>query len=98
MSGEEDLHQKILDSICEQRPAPDGYLRGFNIYEQLRSEGFAVSHYAVDTVLSGLAMSIPGCVRVLRVLECGRRRPQGRGRMGVSDERRRYCGRRRDTG
>jgi hypothetical protein len=57
MSGEEDLHQKIIDIICEQWPTPDGYLLGFDIYEQLRSEGFEVSHYAVETVLSGLAAS-----------------------------------------
>jgi hypothetical protein len=57
MSGE-DLHQKIIAIICQQWPTPDGYLLGFDIYERLRSEGFEeVTHYAVDTVLSGLAAS-----------------------------------------
>jgi hypothetical protein len=56
VSGE-DLHQKIIAIICEQWPTPDGYLLAFDIYEQLRSEGFEVTHYAVDTVLSGLAAS-----------------------------------------
>ena len=54
----EDLHQKIIDIICEEWPTPDGYLLGFDIYERLRSEGFEeVTHYAVETVLSGLAAS-----------------------------------------
>jgi hypothetical protein len=54
----EDLRQKVIDIICEEWPTPDGYLLGFDIYERLRSEGFEeVSHYAVDTVLSGLAAS-----------------------------------------
>jgi hypothetical protein len=53
----EDLHQKIIAIICEQWPTPDGYLLGFDIYEWLRSEGAEVTHYAVDTVLSGLAAS-----------------------------------------
>jgi hypothetical protein len=58
MSGEEELRQKIIDIICEEWPTPDGYLLGFDIYERLRSEGFEeVSHYAVDTVLEGLAAS-----------------------------------------
>jgi hypothetical protein len=58
MSGEEDLRQKIIAIICEEWPTPDGYLLGFDIYERLRSEGFReVTHYAVDTVLSGLAAS-----------------------------------------
>jgi hypothetical protein len=58
MSGEEDLRQKIIAIICEEWPTPDGYLLGFDIYERLRSEGFEeVSHYAVETVLSGLAAS-----------------------------------------
>jgi hypothetical protein len=57
VSGE-NLHQKIIDIICEQWPTPDGYLLGFDIYERLRSEGFEeATHYAVDTVLSGLAAS-----------------------------------------
>ncbi len=56
MSGE-DLHQKIIAIICEDWPTPDGYLLGFDICERLRSEGFEVTHYAVDTVLSGLAAS-----------------------------------------
>jgi hypothetical protein len=57
MSGE-DLRQKIIDIICEEWPTPDGYLLGFDIYERLRREGFEeVSHYAVDTVLEGLAAS-----------------------------------------
>jgi hypothetical protein len=51
MSGEEELHQKIIDIICEEWPTPDGYLVGFDIYERLRSEGFEVTHYAVDTCL-----------------------------------------------
>ncbi len=54
----DDLRQKIIDIICEEWPTPDGYLLGFDIYERLRSEGFEeVSHYAVDTVLEGLAAS-----------------------------------------
>ena len=57
MSDEEDLHQKIIDIICEQWPTPDGYLLGFDIYEQLRREGVEVSHYAVEIMLSGLAAS-----------------------------------------
>jgi hypothetical protein len=57
MGGEEDLHQKIIAIICEQWTTPDGYLLGFDIYERLRSEGFEVTHYAVDTVLSRLAAS-----------------------------------------
>jgi hypothetical protein len=47
----EDLRQKIADIICEEWPTPDGYLLGFDIYEQLRS------HDAVNTMLSGLATS-----------------------------------------
>jgi hypothetical protein len=31
----EDLRQKILDIICKEWPTPDGYLLGFDIYEQL---------------------------------------------------------------
>jgi hypothetical protein len=57
MSGEEELHQKVIEIICEEWPTPDGYVLGFDIYERLRSEGFEVTHYAVDTVLSGLAAS-----------------------------------------
>jgi hypothetical protein len=53
----EDLRQKIIDIICEEWPTPDGYLLGFDIYERLRSQGVEVTHYAVDTVLSGLAAS-----------------------------------------
>jgi hypothetical protein len=56
MSGE-DLHQKVIDIICEEWPTPDGYLLGFDIYELLRSEGFEVTRYAVEAVLSGLAAS-----------------------------------------
>ena len=56
MSGE-DLRQKIIAIICEEWPTPDGYLLGFDIYERLRSEGVEVTHYAVETVLSGLAAS-----------------------------------------
>jgi hypothetical protein len=56
MSGE-DLRQKIIDVICEEWPTPDGYLLGFDIYEQLRSQGVETTHYAVHTVLSGLAAS-----------------------------------------
>ncbi len=57
MSGE-DLRRKIIDIICEEWPTPDGYLLGFDIYERLRGEGFEeVTHYAVDTVLEGLAAS-----------------------------------------
>jgi hypothetical protein len=56
MSGE-DLRQKVIDVICEEWPTPDGYLLGFDIYEQLRSQSVEVSHYAVDTLLSGLAAS-----------------------------------------
>ena len=56
MSG--DLRRKVIDIICEEWPTPDGYLLGFDFYERLRSQGFeGVSHYAVDTVLSGLAAS-----------------------------------------
>ncbi len=53
----EDLRQKIIDIICKEWPTPDGYLLGFDIYEQLRSQSVEVTHYAVDTVLSGLAAS-----------------------------------------
>ena len=55
----EDLRQQIIAIICEEEwPTPDGYLLGFDIYERLHSEGFeGVSHYAVETVLSGLAAS-----------------------------------------
>jgi hypothetical protein len=53
----EDLRQKIIDIICEEWPTPDGYLVGFDIYERLRSQGVETTHYAVDTVLSGLATS-----------------------------------------
>jgi hypothetical protein len=56
MSGE-DLRQKVIEIICEEWPTPDGYVLGFDIYERLRSEGFEVTHYAVETVLSGLAAS-----------------------------------------
>jgi hypothetical protein len=53
----EELRRKIIDIICEEWPTPDGYLLGFDIYERLRSQGVEVTHYAVDTVLSGLAAS-----------------------------------------
>jgi hypothetical protein len=53
----DDLRQKILDIICKEWPTPDGYLRGFDIYERLRSQGDEVTHDAVNTVLSGLATS-----------------------------------------
>ena len=53
----DDLRQKILDIICKEWPTPDGYLLGFDIYEQLRSQGVEVTHDAVTTVLSGLASS-----------------------------------------
>ena len=56
MSGE-DLRQKIIDIICEEWPTPDGYLLGFDIYERLTNEDIEVTHYAVDTLLSGLAAS-----------------------------------------
>jgi hypothetical protein len=52
----EDLRQKIIDIICKEWPTPDGYLLGFDIYEQVRSQGVEVTH-AVETVLSGLAAS-----------------------------------------
>jgi hypothetical protein len=54
----EDLRQKVIDIICEEWPTPDGYLLGFDIYERLRSQGVEVTHYAVDTVQSGLAAAI----------------------------------------
>ena len=38
------------------RRQTDTYL-GFDIYEQLRSQGLEVTHEAVNTVLSGLATS-----------------------------------------
>jgi hypothetical protein len=38
-------------------PTPDGYLLRFDIYERLTNEGAEVTHYAVDTVLEGLAAS-----------------------------------------
>jgi hypothetical protein len=57
MSGEEDLRQRIITIICEEWPTPDSYLLAFDIYERLRNDGVEVSHYAVDTVLSGLAAS-----------------------------------------
>jgi hypothetical protein len=57
MSEEDLLRQKIIDIICEEWPTPDGYLLGFDIYERLRSQGIEVTHYAVETVLSGLAAS-----------------------------------------
>jgi hypothetical protein len=53
----EDLRQQIIDIICKEWPTPDGYLLGFDIYEQLRSQGVEVTHHAVETVLSGLATS-----------------------------------------
>jgi hypothetical protein len=53
----DDLRQKILDIICKEWPTPDGYLLGSDIYERLRSQGVEVTHDAVNTVLSGLAMS-----------------------------------------
>ena len=53
----EDLRQKIIEIICKEWPTPDGYLLGFDIYEQLRSHGVEVTHEAVDTMLSGLATS-----------------------------------------
>jgi hypothetical protein len=54
----EDIRQKIIDIICAEWPTPDGYLLGFDIYERLRSQGVEeVTHYAVETVLSGLAES-----------------------------------------
>ena len=53
----DDLRQKSLDIICQEWPPPDGYLRGFDIYERLRSQGVEVTHDAVNTVLSGLATS-----------------------------------------
>jgi hypothetical protein len=53
----DDLRQKILDIICKEWPTPDGYLLGFDIYEQLRSQGVEVTHDAVTTVLSELATS-----------------------------------------
>jgi hypothetical protein len=53
----EDLRQKVIAIICEEWPSPDGYLLGFDIYERLQSEGFEVTHHAVDTVLEGLAAS-----------------------------------------
>jgi hypothetical protein len=53
----EDLRQKIIEIICDEWPTPDGYLLGFDIYERLTNEGVEVTHYAVDTLLSGLAAS-----------------------------------------
>ena len=53
----DDLRQKILDIICKEWPTPDGHLLGFDIYEQLRSQGVEVTHDAVTTVLSELATS-----------------------------------------
>jgi len=54
----EDLHQKIIDVICDEWPTPDGYLLGADIYERLRSQGgVEVTHHAVNAVLSGLATS-----------------------------------------
>jgi hypothetical protein len=57
MNEEDLLRQKIIDIICEEWPTPDGHLLGFDIYERLRSQGIEVTHYAVETVLSGLAAS-----------------------------------------
>jgi hypothetical protein len=57
MSEEDLLRKKIIDIICEEWPTPDGYLLGFDIYERLRSQGIEVTHYAVETVLSGMAAS-----------------------------------------
>ena len=56
LSGE-DLRQQVIDIICEEWPTSDGYLLGFDIYERLRSQGVDTTHYAVDTMLSGLAAS-----------------------------------------
>jgi hypothetical protein len=53
----EDLRQQIIDIICKEWPTPDGYLLGFDIYEQLRSQGVEVTHHAVETALSGLSAS-----------------------------------------
>jgi hypothetical protein len=56
MSG--DLRQQVIDIICKEWPTPDGYLLGFDICERLRSdEGVEVTHYTVNTMLSGLATS-----------------------------------------
>ena len=53
----EDLRQKTIEIICEEWPTPDGYLLGADIYELLRSQGVAVTHIALNTVLSELATS-----------------------------------------
>ena len=53
----EDLRQQIIDTICKEWPTPDGYLLGFDIYEQLSSQGVEVTHHAVNALLSGLATS-----------------------------------------
>ena len=59
----DELRQKIIDIICEQWPTPDGYLLGFDIYERLRSGGVEVAHYAVETMLEGLAAMQDGLAR-----------------------------------
>jgi hypothetical protein len=53
----EDLRQKIIDTICEEWPTPDGYLPGADVHERLRSQGVEVTDAALNTVLSEMATS-----------------------------------------
>ena len=71
--SEDLLRQKIIDSICQEWPTPDGYLLGFDIYERLRSQSVEVTHDAVESVLSGLAAS----GRITLTMEAGEGRPPG---------------------
>ncbi len=67
------MRQKIIDSICQEWPTPDGYLLGFDIYERLRSQSVEVTHDAVEDVLSGLAAS----GRITLTMEAGEGYPPG---------------------
>jgi hypothetical protein len=71
--SEDLLRQKIIDSICQEWPTPDGYLLGFDIYERLRSQSVEVTHDAVESVLSGLAAS----GRITLTMEAGEGHPPG---------------------
>ncbi len=71
--SEDLLRQKIIDSICQEWPTPDGYLLGFDIYERLRSQSVEVTHDAVESVLSGLAAS----GRITLTMEAGEGQPPG---------------------
>ena len=50
-----ELHQKIIETICEEWPTPDGYLQSATIYERLTSENVEVTEDALSNALSELA-------------------------------------------